>query len=198
MKNYTILLFILAITLTAGEEFQLNSIITEEMWMEGFTASVKISSNIPGVKAENFTIYSDDEGNKRTETTDEITLYITDEDGSENVYTFNKLTKTYTVISADDLPEGKEKPADLDEEESVELVGSETIAGVKCDKYKIDPRGQKIKGDSFLFIDPANKILMGSEIRSGENFKRLEYSGMEFEADKELFKPLEGYKQTDK
>jgi hypothetical protein len=190
MKGY-VLLFTMSAALFAGDKFTANEIITPDMWSEGFSADVKFTTNFPGIKGEAYKIYCDDEGNVRTESGSGIVLFIYEND-EEKIYIYDNLTKT-GMATTPDAASAPEKPFRPAEDETLELVGSGNFAGVQCDKYQTDTRGTEVKGQLFYYVDPSEKILMGYENISADQFKRAEYTRTEFESDKEMFKPLEGY-----
>ena len=191
MKTSINVLLICA-SLFAAEQFMANEIISSEMWTEGFSADVKVTSNFPGAASEEiYKIYCDDEGNVRTESGNSIMLFL-NEDDAEKVYVFNKLTKTGKVMTSDETG-APEKPPRPSEEDNFVPAGNAGFAGAQCDKYQADTRGTSIQGQLFYFIDPTEKIFMGYENRNGDLFKRAEYTGIEFESDPEMFKPLDGF-----
>jgi hypothetical protein len=186
-----------SIMLMAGEKVKLSSVVSGDVWMKGFSAVVKTSGNIPMMPVmEPYTIYTDGDGNSRTDMKDAITLYVT-EGKKQVVYNFIKASKTYTVMSLSDMPGGEEQKPDFDEEELVEKVGSATFAGVKCDKYKVLAQEDEMEGESFMYIDPAKKVFAGMEMKMGEYTMKMEYTDIKFGVDKAMFKPLAGYKKVD-
>jgi hypothetical protein len=198
MKKITII-FCMAFTLmlTAGEKVKLSTVVSGDVWLKGFSAVVKTTSNMPGMpKMDPYTIYTDSEGNSRTDMKDNISMYIT-EGKKQMVYSYVKSSKTYTVMSLSDLPGGEEQKPGFEKEELVEKVGSETFAGVKCDKYKVDMKGEEAQGDAFMYIDAAKKVFAGMEMKMGEYSMKMEYTDIKFGVDKSMFKPLEGYKKVE-
>ena len=198
MKKITII-FCLAFSLmlTAGEKVKLSAVVSGDVWLKGFSAVVKTTSNMPGMpKMDPYTIYTDSEGNSRTDMKDNISMYIT-EGKKQMVYSYVKSSKTYTVMSLSDLPGGEEQKPGFEKEELVEKVGSETFAGVKCDKYKVDMKGEEAQGDAFMYIDAAKKVFAGMEMKMGEYSMKMEYTDIKFGVDKSMFKPLEGYKKVE-
>ncbi|OGE82214.1 MAG: hypothetical protein A2Y39_01195 [Candidatus Delongbacteria bacterium GWF2_40_14] len=198
MKKITLLLCVtLTVMLMGGQKVKLSTVVNGDVWMKGFSAVVKTTSNMPGMpKMDPYTIYTDSEGNSRTDMKDNISLYIT-EGKKQMVYSYVKSSKTYTMMSLSDLPGGEDQKPGFEKEQLVEKVGSETFAGVKCDKYKIDMKGEEAQGDAYMFIDPARKVFAGMEMKMGEYSMKMEYTDIKFGVDKSMFKPLEGYKKTE-
>lgn len=111
-------------------------------------------------------------------------------------------------MSLDDMSEGMgesmKAPADLEEEEMLEKVGTATFAGVKCDKYRVldleedgDDDEEEMEGESFIYIDPARKMFLGTEMKMGPYTMKMEYTDIKTGVDKSVFKPLNGYKKTE-
>jgi len=196
MKNTILLCLMLSVMLSAGDKVKLSTVVSGDVWVKGFSAVVKTSANIPGMPVmEPYTIYTDSTGNSRTDMKDNITMYIK-EGKKQVVYSFIKASKTYTVMSLSDIPGGEDQKPGFDKEESIEKVGSEIFAGVKCDKYKLAVKGEEMQGDAYMFIDAAKKIFTGMEIKMGEYLMKMEYTDIKFGVDKALFKPLDGYKKV--
>lgn len=198
MKKFTMVLCLaFSIMIMAGEKVKLSTVVSGDVWMKGFSAVVKTSGNIPMMPVmEPYTIYTDSEGNSRTDMKDAITLYIT-EGKKQMVYNFIKASKTYTVMSLSDIPGGEEQKPGFEKEQLVEKAGSATFAGVKCDKYKVDMKGEEAQGDAFMYIDSAKKVFAGMEMKMGEYTMKMEYTDIKFGVDKTMFKPLEGYKKVE-
>nr|HXK50399.1 hypothetical protein [Clostridiales bacterium] len=170
MKRTSIILCLaIAALLTAGEKVKMSSVVGADYFGKGFSATVKTTSDMPMMPVqEPYTIYTDGDGNSRTDMKDMISLYI-EENGKDMVYSYDKKKKTYTVFSLDDMQgmPGMEAPGDIEEEEMLEKVGTATFAGVKCDKYKVidiedgdDEDEEEMEGESFMYIDPVKKMFV--------------------------------------
>jgi len=200
--KFVSLLLLSASMLFGGEKVKISSVVTGDLWSNGFSATIKTTSNFPGMPVtEPYKMYTDDNGNNRIDTKDKITIYRND-DGLDKVYSYDKISKTYSVLSMSDMyggnedSEGTDKPAEFDKEELVEKAGSEMFAGVKCDKYKMNrEEGEESEGEQYLFINPAKKVFTGMEIKTGDFYMRTEFTDIKFNVDKSLFKPLSGYKK---
>ncbi len=207
MKRTSIILCLaIAALLTAGEKVKMSSVVGADYFGKGFSATVKTTSDMPMMPVqEPYTIYTDGDGNSRTDMKDMISLYI-EENGKDMVYSYDKKKKTYTVFSLDDMQgmPGMEAPGDIEEEEMLEKVGTATFAGVKCDKYKVidiedgdDEDEEEMEGESFMYIDPVKKMFVGMEMKMGPYTMKMEYTNIKTGVDKSVFKPLDGYKKTE-
>jgi hypothetical protein len=205
-KTAIISALVLAIMLCAGQKVKMSSVISPDFFKKGFSATVKTTSDMPMMPAqEPYTVYTDGEGNTRTDMKDNISIYV-EEKGKNMIYNYEKKTKTYTVFSPDDMSGmmegmgGVEKPG-VDEEETVEKVGSEMFAGVKCDKYKVimeksEDDEEEMQGESFVYIDPVKKMFVGMSMQMGPYTMKMEYTDIKQGVDKSVFKPLTGYKKV--
>lgn len=205
MKKIAIVLFLTAVfMLAAGEKVKMSSVIGGEIFNNGFSATVKTTSDIPMMPAqEPYTVYTDGDGNSRTDMKDMVSIYV-EENGKDMMYNYDKKTKTYTVMSFDDMPGNMEAPGDLDEEEMLEKVGTATFAGVKCDKYRVidmeeddEEDEDDMEGESYMYIDPAKKMFVGMEMKMGPYSMKMEYTDIKPGVDKSVFKPLSGYKKVE-
>lgn len=211
MKKITVLLCLsIAFMLTAGDKVKMSSVFGGEIFKNGFSATVTTTSDIPMMPVqEPYTIYTDGEGNNRTDTKDKISIFV-EEDGNDMMYNYDKKAKTYTVISMSDMDgmmgdmDSMEAPGDFEEDEMLEKVGSEMFAGVKCDKYKIidieegdDDDEDEMEGESFMYVDPEKKVFVGTEMKMGPYTMKMEYSNIKPGVDKSVFKPLSGYKKVE-
>ena len=212
MKKITVLLCLtIAFMLTAGEKVKISTVVGADIFKNGFSATVTTTSDIPMMPVqEPFTIYTDGEGNNRTDTKDKISIFV-QEDGNDMMYNYDKKAKTYTVISMSDMDgmmgdmDSMEAPGDFEEDEMLEKIGSEMFAGVKCDKYKIigveesddEEDGEEMEGESYMYVDPAKKMFVGVEVKMGTYTMKMEYSNIKPGVDKSVFKPLSGYKKVE-
>ncbi len=206
MKKTTALILLSAIImLTAAEKIKMSSVLGSDYFKKGYSATIKTTSDIPMMPVQKpYTVYTDGEGNSRTETEETVSLYI-EEKGKNMVYSYDKSSKTYTVMSLDDMPGGDmARPDDIGEEELVEKAGSATFAGVKCDRYKVimeetsdGDDEEEMQGESYIYIDPAKKMMVGMEMKMGPYTMKMEYTNIKQGVDKALFKPLTGYKKTE-
>jgi hypothetical protein len=204
-KILVLIVAALSVQLFCGEKVKMSDIIDGDMFKKGYSATVKTTSDMPMMPVQKpYTVYTDSDGNSRTETEDNVSLYI-EEKGKNMVYNYDKKSKTYTVMSLDDMPGGEmANPDDFDEEELVEKAGSATFAGVKCDRYKVimeETSGgndeEEMQGESYIYIDPAKKMMVGMEMKMGPYTMKMEYTNIKYGVDKAMFKPLTGYKKTE-
>jgi len=209
MKRTAMVLCLAIITAAfAGEKVKMSSIIGTEKMKNGFSATVKTTSDMPMMPVqEPYTVYTDGDGNSRTDMKDNTTLFI-EENGKDMMYSYDKKKKTYTVMSLDDMSGmtggmgSMETPGDLEEDEMLEKVGTGVFAGVKCDKYKVieieeDGDEEEMEGESFIYIDPAKKMFVGTEMKMGPYTMKMEYTNIKYNVDKSVFKPLSGYKKVE-
>jgi hypothetical protein len=203
MKKLIMAVLTVTILLTAGEKVKMSTVLSGDYFSKGFSADVKMTSDMPMMPVmEPYKIYTDGDGNSRTEMKDNISLYI-EEKGKDMIYNYDKKSKTYTVMSLDDMPGGMQKPDEFEEEELVEKAGSAMFAGVKCDRYKIiiddkdKSADEEMQGESYIFVDPVKKIVRGMETKMGEYSMKMEYSNIKQGVDKSMFKPLQGYKKVE-
>ncbi|MFA7123970.1 MAG: hypothetical protein WC212_08025 [Candidatus Delongbacteria bacterium] len=210
MKRTAMILCIAIMTAAfAGEKVKMSSVVGGEIFKNGFSAVVKTTSDMPMMPVqEPYTIYTDGEGNSRTDMKDNISIFV-EENGKDMMYNFDKKTKTYTAMSMSDMDEmmggmgSMEAPGDIEEDEMLEKVGTAVFAGVKCDKYKVidieedDDDEEEMEGESFMYIDPAKKMFVGMEMKMGPYSMKMEYTDIKPGVDKSVFKPLSGYKKVE-
>jgi outer membrane lipoprotein-sorting protein len=200
-KILAILILAVAFMLAAGEKVKMSSVIGGEIFKNGFSATVKTTSDIPMMPVqEPYTIYTDGGGNSRTDMKDNISIYV-EENGKDMMYNYDKKTKTYTVMSFDGMPGNMEAPGGLDEEEMLEKIGTATFAGVKCDKYRVidmeEDDEEEMEAESYMYIDPAKKMFVGMEMKTGPYTMKMEYTNIKPGVDKSVFKQLPGYKKVE-
>ncbi|MDD4205608.1 MAG: hypothetical protein PHH55_05990 [Candidatus Delongbacteria bacterium] len=210
MKRTAMILCIAIMTAAfAGEKVKMSSVVGGEIFKNGFSAVVKTTSDMPMMPVqEPYTIYTDGEGNSRTDMKDNISIFV-EENGKDMMYNFDKKTKTYTAMSMSDMDEmmggmgSMEAPGDIEEDEMLEKVGTAVFAGVKCDKYKVidieedDDDEEEMEGESFMYIDPSKKMFVGMEMKMGPYSMKMEYTDIKPGVDKSVFKPLSGYKKVE-
>ncbi|MGD9707733.1 MAG: hypothetical protein AB7V07_08750, partial [Candidatus Delongbacteria bacterium] len=210
MKRTAMILCIAIMTAAfAGEKVKMSSVVGGEIFKNGFSAVVKTTSDMPMMPVqEPYTIYTDGEGNSRTDMKDNISIFV-EENGKDMMYNFDKKTKTYTAVSMSDMDEmmggmgSMEAPGDIEEDEMLEKVGTAVFAGVKCDKYKVidieedDDDEEEMEGESFMYIDPSKKMFVGMEMKMGPYSMKMEYTDIKPGVDKSVFKPLSGYKKVE-
>jgi len=207
MKKITMLLCLtIALMLTAGEKVKMSSVVGGDIFKNGFSAKVKTTSDVPMMPVqEPYTIYTDGDGNSRTDMKDNISIFV-EENGKDMIYSYDNKTKTYTVMSLDDMSGmgSMETPGDIEEDEMLEKVGSEMFAGLKCDKYRVidiededDEDEEEMEGESFMYIDHAKKMFVGMEMKMGPYSMKMEYTDIKPGVDKSVFKPLSGYKKVE-
>jgi hypothetical protein len=212
MKKITVLLCLsIAFMLTAGDKVKMSSVVGGEIFKNGFSATVKTTSDIPMMPVQKpYTIYTDGSGNSRTDMEDKITIFV-EEDGDYMMYNFDKSSKSYTVMSMSDMGDmmgdmgSMETPGDFEEDEMLEKIGTEMFAGIKCDKYKIidieesddEEDEEGMEGESYMYVDPAKKMFVGVEMKMGPYSMKMEYTDIKSGVDKSIFKPLTGYKKAD-
>ncbi|MDY0018343.1 MAG: hypothetical protein RBS89_10955 [Candidatus Delongbacteria bacterium] len=212
MKRTAIILCIAIMTAAlAGEKVKMSSVVGGEIFKNGFSAVVKTTSDMPMMPVqEPYTIYTDGEGNSRTDMKDNVSLFI-EENGKDMIYNYDKKTKTYSVMSLDDMSGmmggmgSMETPGDMEEDEMLEKVGTAVFAGVKCDKYKVieiedgddEDEEEEMEGESYIYIDPAKKMFVGTEMKMGPYTMKMEYTDIKPGVDKSVFKPLSGYKKVE-
>ncbi len=209
-KTIVLLCLTTAFMLAAGDKVKMSSVVGGEIFKNGFSATVKTTSDIPMMPTqEPYTIYTDGDGNSRTDMKNNISIFV-EENGKDMIYNYDNKTKTYTVMTMDDMSGmmgdmgSMEAPGDIEEDEMLEKVGSEMFAGVKCDKYKVidiedddDEDEEEMDGESFMYIDPAKKMFVGMGMKMGPYTMKMEYTNIKAGVDKSVFKPLSGYKKVE-